>query len=156
MQIADQIAVVNAGRIQQLGTPAEVYTQPTSRFIANFVGTSNEFAGTVTSTHGTAAVINTKLGDVTATMADGEHTVGDDVVGVWRPESGELLATTAKAENAWPVKVDASLYMGTYIENVMRAAEGSFRQRSTDQTLREVGDEFLLHVDKKDIRLFTP
>jgi putative spermidine/putrescine transport system ATP-binding protein len=43
LTLSDRIAVFNAGRIEQLGTPAELYEQPTSRFVADFVGTSNLF-----------------------------------------------------------------------------------------------------------------
>ncbi|WP_127794939.1 ABC transporter ATP-binding protein [Agromyces sp. LHK192] len=43
LTLSDRIAVFNAGRIEQLGTPAELYERPTSRFVADFVGTSNLF-----------------------------------------------------------------------------------------------------------------
>jgi ABC-type Fe3+/spermidine/putrescine transport system ATPase subunit len=47
MSMADRIAVMNDGRIEQLGTPEEVYRQPASRFVADFIGDSNFFAATV-------------------------------------------------------------------------------------------------------------
>ena len=43
LTLSDRIAVFNQGRIEQLGTPAEVYDRPTSTFVASFVGTSNMF-----------------------------------------------------------------------------------------------------------------
>ena len=43
LTLSDRIAVFNAGRIEQLGTPRELYEQPASRFVADFVGTSNLF-----------------------------------------------------------------------------------------------------------------
>ena len=43
LTLSDRIAVFNAGRIEQLGTPSELYERPTSRFVADFVGTSNLF-----------------------------------------------------------------------------------------------------------------
>jgi putative spermidine/putrescine transport system ATP-binding protein len=45
MTIADRIAVLNEGRIEQLGTPAEIYDRPRSRFVADFIGTSNFLDG---------------------------------------------------------------------------------------------------------------
>ncbi len=45
LTMSDRLAVFNAGRIEQLGTPAEVYERPTSRFVAGFVGTSNLLDG---------------------------------------------------------------------------------------------------------------
>ncbi|MDN4613848.1 ABC transporter ATP-binding protein [Leifsonia sp. F6_8S_P_1B] len=45
LTLSDRIAVMNNGRIEQLGTPRELYEHPASRFVADFVGTSNLFAG---------------------------------------------------------------------------------------------------------------
>ena len=47
MSMADRIAVMNDGRLEQLGTPVEVYRRPASRFVADFIGDSNFFAATV-------------------------------------------------------------------------------------------------------------
>lgn len=155
MLIADQIAVVDAGRIQQLGTPREVYGHPRSRFVANFVGTSNEVVGKVVSAQREFAVISTKLGTVTASMSASEFAAGDNVVGIWRPEASEISQLAPDGENVWPVTVATSLYTGTYVENILRSDEGPLRQRSTDQGLREVGERLALHVDKRSIRLFA-
>jgi putative spermidine/putrescine transport system ATP-binding protein len=46
MAMADRIAVMNAGRIGQAGTPAEIYGRPRTRFVADFIGEINLFAGT--------------------------------------------------------------------------------------------------------------
>ena len=48
MSMADRIAVMNDGRIEQLGSPEEIYRRPTSRFVADFIGDSNFFPATVT------------------------------------------------------------------------------------------------------------
>jgi putative spermidine/putrescine transport system ATP-binding protein len=45
LTMSDRLAVFNAGRIEQIGTPAEVYERPATRFVAGFVGTSNLIAG---------------------------------------------------------------------------------------------------------------
>jgi putative spermidine/putrescine transport system ATP-binding protein len=50
LTMSDRLAVFNAGRIEQLGTPAEVYERPATRFVAGFVGTSNLLAGDVART----------------------------------------------------------------------------------------------------------
>lgn len=48
LSISDRVAVLDAGVIQQIGTPVELFDHPVNRFIANFVGTANMFAGTLT------------------------------------------------------------------------------------------------------------
>jgi ABC-type Fe3+/spermidine/putrescine transport system ATPase subunit len=45
MAMADRIAVMNAGRIEQAGSPAEIYGRPRTRFVADFIGEINLFAG---------------------------------------------------------------------------------------------------------------
>jgi spermidine/putrescine transport system ATP-binding protein len=45
MTISDRIAVMNAGRIEQIGTPREIYDRPTTRFVSDFIGEINLFAG---------------------------------------------------------------------------------------------------------------
>src|SRR5256714_1345695 len=49
MTMADQIAIMNAGRIEQLGTPSELYERPQTAFVAGFLGISNLLSGTVAS-----------------------------------------------------------------------------------------------------------
>ena len=50
MTMADQIAVMNHGRIEQLGTPTELYETPATAFVAGFLGVSNLISGTVSGT----------------------------------------------------------------------------------------------------------
>ncbi|MEV7088215.1 ABC transporter ATP-binding protein [Streptomyces sp. NPDC093085] len=52
MTMADTVAVMNAGNVEQLGTPAELYENPRSTFVANFLGTSNLIAAEITETAG--------------------------------------------------------------------------------------------------------
>jgi len=52
MTMADTVAVMNAGRIEQMGAPQELYDLPRTPFVANFLGRSNLLAGTVTDEHG--------------------------------------------------------------------------------------------------------
>ena len=47
LTMSDRLAVMNDGRIEQLGTPQEIYEQPATRFVAGFIGTSNLLAGRV-------------------------------------------------------------------------------------------------------------
>lgn len=52
MTLADRIAVMDRGQVQQIGPPAEVYEQPASRFVANFLGSITQFEATVTAIDG--------------------------------------------------------------------------------------------------------
>ncbi|MEU6035616.1 ABC transporter ATP-binding protein [Actinomadura sp. NPDC047616] len=58
LTMSDRIAVMNDGRIEQLGTPREIYERPASRFVAGFIGTSNLLVGEVAGTEDGHAVIS--------------------------------------------------------------------------------------------------
>jgi spermidine/putrescine transport system ATP-binding protein len=63
LTLSDRIAVMNRGRILQEGTPEEIYEHPRSRFVADFIGQTNFFAGTVEET-GTVTVVRDDDGRV--------------------------------------------------------------------------------------------
>jgi ABC-type Fe3+/spermidine/putrescine transport system ATPase subunit len=60
--VADRIAVLNAGRLEQIAAPSELYSQPASEFVARFLGMPNVIKGSVLSCAAGIAVINTPLG----------------------------------------------------------------------------------------------
>ncbi len=98
LTLSDRIAVFNAGRIEQLGTPRELYENPASRFVADFVGTSNLFDGEQS---------QSLIG------RSGEHSI--------RPEKLTLAhtAATAAGERSAPGTVVESIYIGTGIRRVV-------------------------------------
>ncbi len=59
LTMSDRLVVMNAGRIEQLGSPRELYERPRTRFVAGFIGTSNLITGTVRAMDGTTAVLDT-------------------------------------------------------------------------------------------------
>jgi len=83
--MSDRIAVMNLGRIEQLGTPAELYDRPANRFVAAFVGESNFLHGTVAGSEEKALVV--RLGNtIVRAAADGALPPGAAVVLAVRPE----------------------------------------------------------------------
>lgn len=60
--VADRIAVMNAGRVEQIDTPQNIYAQPASEFVARFLGMPNLISGTVLSHAANVAVVNTPIG----------------------------------------------------------------------------------------------
>jgi len=60
--VADRVAIMNAGRIEQIGAPVEVYARPASEFVARFLGLPNLIEGAVISCAANIAVIRTPLG----------------------------------------------------------------------------------------------
>jgi putative spermidine/putrescine transport system ATP-binding protein len=83
--VADRVGVMRAGRLEQLGSPADVYLQPASAFVADFVGLSNRLPGRLTGSG--VDVLGTRLPLVSPAPAG----AGADVTALVRPESVDVL-----------------------------------------------------------------
>jgi ABC-type Fe3+/spermidine/putrescine transport system ATPase subunit len=92
--ISDRIVVMNAGRVEQIGTQTDIYLRPETRFVAEFIGANNGLEGTVASVDsaGEEARATVRVGDLTlrAHARDG-LSVGDAVIAYLRPEDVRLL-----------------------------------------------------------------
>ena len=114
MTMADQIAVMNGGRIEQLGAPAELYERPRTAFVAGFLGKSNLIDGTVA---GDGVV---RLADGTALRAPTSGARGAISIGV-RPEKISLAEGGA---NRLAGTVRETAYIGVATELVVSTAVG--------------------------------
>jgi spermidine/putrescine transport system ATP-binding protein len=91
MTMADTIAVMNNGRIEQMGAPEELYDLPATTFAANFLGQTNLLAGTVTGKDGNDVALAAYGARLTAPVSRARVTSGEVWVGV-RPEKVALAA----------------------------------------------------------------
>lgn len=94
MTMADTIAVMNAGVIEQLGSPVEIYEHPATTFAANFLGQSNLVAGQVLSSQSDELQLDVHGARLVATEVSSAVRSGDAWVGV-RPEKVSLVKTGA-------------------------------------------------------------
>ncbi len=97
MTMADTIAVMNKGRIEQLGAPAELYELPRTAFVANFLGQSNLFTGPVLSSKGDTIVVDVAGRRVAVPRERAQRHAGDVTIGV-RPEKLRLHTTDPGSE----------------------------------------------------------
>jgi iron(III) transport system ATP-binding protein len=88
LALSDRIAVMNKGRIVQLGTPHEIYSKPATPFVADFIGTSSFFPGRVQSTPGPdgSIVVVLPSGKMLSAQAAKTLSVGTEAVVAVRPE----------------------------------------------------------------------
>lgn len=98
MTMADTVAVMNKGEIEQLGSPEELYELPRTVFVANFLGQSNLFVGRVTADVGEVIVVDVAGVKVAVPKQRAQRHTGAVTIGV-RPEK-LLLATSAPAPEA--------------------------------------------------------
>ncbi len=92
--ISDRIVVMNQGRAEQIGTQTDIYLQPQTRFVAEFIGANNSLPGTVTGLRGEGdeTVLTVAAGDITLhCRAHETFAVGDSVLAYVRPEDVAVL-----------------------------------------------------------------
>jgi len=87
MSMSDRIGVMREGRIVDVGTPEELYGQPKTRFVADFLGGATTLRGDVTAVDGECAAVETVLGAIDAVAGRSDPSVGETVTIVIRPES---------------------------------------------------------------------
>ena len=118
LAMSDRIAVLAEGRLQQLDTPTGVYDKPANEFVANFVGTSNIFAGTIASRTGDRVVLETGNGRRLAANSTAFQ-VGEKVRLVLRPEHLTILAPGETGDAEVPViegRVKETVFVGSTIQ----------------------------------------
>jgi ABC-type Fe3+/spermidine/putrescine transport system ATPase subunit len=114
--VADRVAIMNAGRIEQIGAPSDVYARPASEFVARFLGLPNLIEGTVISCAANVAVIRTPLGHL-----------GIAADRVLKPRQAVTLLIRPDAAAIDPHPFDAGTPPGNVIEGEL--IEVSFRGR---------------------------
>jgi len=116
LTMSDRIAVMNRGRVEQLGTPEELYDRPATRFVADFIGTTNLLHGTVESLDGETALVRLDGGDACRIGRTGRE-VGQVVDVSLRPES----VTIAAADETTPAdSVKGAVSQSAYLGNAMQ------------------------------------
>jgi len=96
MTMADTVAVMNKGQIEQMGAPEELYELPKTAFVANFLGQSNLFTGTVTSSSATSIVVDIAGRKIEVPRERAQRHAGEVTIGV-RPEKLILHTKAPKA-----------------------------------------------------------
>ena len=115
LALSDRIAVMNGGKILQVGTPAEIYDSPQSRFVADFIGTSNFLEGTLISDSEVALTIESPSKIACAPTQN--IPLDTPVTVAIRPERIDLTTTpTADAVNLLQGTIQDESYLGTTLQ----------------------------------------
>ena len=144
LAMSDRIAVMNDGRVQQYGTPEEVYEQPSSRFVAGFIGSANVLDATVESVESDSSHVRLNTGKVVKVP----HAPGvqpDQRVGVMvRAETAEVRRGGHGGDNALAGRIEERLFLGDRIEYHIELDDGGGDLRIHSPALGgeafEVGD----------------
>lgn len=125
MVIATRIAVMDSGRIVQLGTPTEIYNEPTTHYVADFIGAANFLKGTVAEARAEEVFVRTDVGVARALRRGSTYRTGDRVEIFFRPEHLRIESAGTEGPNSWRASLQASLYLGPNYEYVLRAADST-------------------------------
>jgi putative spermidine/putrescine transport system ATP-binding protein len=148
MAIADRIVIMNGGRIEQAGSPSEVYKLPRTRFVAQFMGRCNFIPVEAVENDRVAVLGNGKR--IETANAD----PGARVLAI-RPH--DLVVTDGASANGFSGRLVRSLYLGPIVQLTMDA--GGF-QLEVDAPSEKaggyaVGDDVTVRVDPKNARLIA-
>jgi iron(III) transport system ATP-binding protein len=119
LSMSSRIAVLEAGRIRQLGKPREIYERPESRFVADFIGVTNFLDGAVRELRDGRALVGCLDGELWVSGLAAP--VGDAVTLSVRPECVELSETAPPAgtPNVWPATVRTRAFLGDSVDHVL-------------------------------------
>ena len=149
LSLAQRMCVLRNGRIEQIGTPRDVYRAPANRFVADFIGETNWLAGTVVGVEGEQIRVKTPVGLL---EARGTYKDGEPLLVGFRPEAVQFIANAANSFTARIVRVN---YLGEIQQYALEITGGkvikAFEQNPLSQ--RAVGTELTVHVRAQDVLL---
>lgn len=120
LAMSNRIAVMNAGRIEQVGKPREVYEKPNSRFVAGFIGTTNFIEGRLDRRDGESLVVATASGALRAN-SPADIPAGTPVVASIRPEHIELRRAEdgVTGPNVWTGTIRTRAFLGESVDHLV-------------------------------------
>jgi spermidine/putrescine transport system ATP-binding protein len=128
LSLSDRIAVMRGGKIEQVGTPTEIYERPKTPFVADFIGDTNLFKGRIESSDASSVQIVTPTGlkmVVQHKYANSAASSSTDVVVSVRPEKIRLSLSPPESKiNCFEGRLQNVMYLGTHVHYVVELTSG--------------------------------
>jgi spermidine/putrescine transport system ATP-binding protein len=158
LSMSDRIGVMNDGRIDQVGSPQEVYEAPETVYVADFLGVANLMSVEAFGPSGDGCDL--RVGDFRLRASAGDLDVRGDAMVVVRPERVELRPHSADVPpNCLPGMVDRTVYVGSSLQVQVRLATGAIVEASMANTggvaPHSHGDPVLVHLPDDALRLLA-
>jgi len=118
LSLADRVAVMNSGKIIQVGTPREIYNYPNSQFVADFIGETNFISGKLASVSGQSGIVESDIGNIQSINVSSDIAVGASILCSVRPESISVINSSMPVDkvNRFNAKVLNLTYLGNVEE----------------------------------------
>ncbi len=157
LTMSDRLAVMNHGRVEQLGPPKTVYEEPQTTFVADFLGISNLLRGRALGKLGDRCRI--QVGEFELHAAKGELSSKGETKLVIRPERVRLEPASASGENRIPGMVERIVYRGSNSQVFVRLPNGdqiqAFVQNAGDEAQHVSGDPVRVHLPPDALRVLA-
>ncbi len=127
LSIADRVAILKDGNLMQVGPPRDLYRNPNSRFVAEFIGETNFLPGTVQAVDHETLAVETAVGVLQAVRpADSQWATGQEVWCSIRPESWRVVETERGVPNVnhLPAGLEDAMYLGQNEQLLLRLTGG--------------------------------
>ncbi|GAA1268110.1 ABC transporter ATP-binding protein [Pseudonocardia aurantiaca] len=154
LALSSHIAVMRQGKVVQLGKPREIYTNPRSRFVAEFIGTSNFINGRVAGHDGDCVTVDTTEGRLRVRSAVALP-VGSEAIVSIRPEAVEISLTGSGGTepNEWTGEVVNRAFLGDSVDHVVKVGKAEVRNRSNPNVSIEPGTTVYLRMNPDQLSL---
>jgi iron(III) transport system ATP-binding protein len=145
LTISDRIAVMNRGKIVELGSPRDIYLRPKSSFAANFIGLTNIIPAEHSGEGDSQGWLDTPLGKL---QCNSSYNDKRSLLVLVRPESVKVFTSKPNTnENVWAARVEEKVFMGNFLECQV-SVNGFFIRTRVDPYLDiNESDRIYIHID---------
>jgi ABC-type Fe3+/spermidine/putrescine transport system ATPase subunit len=152
MDLATEIVIFDAGRISQRGTPREIYNEPNSSYVARFIGSVNEFEGSVVDNRTPCQVVTSS--GMTFTCYGETRTKGADVTIMVRPEAWTVTRDTDLSKvNSWPAVVKRAEFLGAHTAYHVEVGSETIKVWDQPQQGFQPGERVGISVEPRSTRI---
>ncbi len=156
LAMSDLVIVMNAGAIEQIGTPQDVYYRPVNRFVADFIGTANIVPAKVVGRDAANRTYRVTTPVGSACIVSDEPPIADQVYVCWRPEDTTLTDNAEAIDNVFPMTVRTRTFLGNITDVGIGVPDGSgstFRAQTLGYADLSEGQTYSFRVAPDKLRL---
>jgi len=151
LTMSDTIAVMNGGRVEQIGTPREIYDKPQTRFVANFIGETNFLEGS----RGSCGEFTCKRLNLPISVDAGDEPMGEGVLSI-RPERVSIGPDLEGLDNLFDARVEDIVYQGSNVAvSVMIGDDLMMKIRANPAVPLRIGDKTRVGWNKSDATVIS-
>lgn len=151
--VADRVAVIRRGALEQIDAPVELYRRPRTPFVARFIGMENLFTAEIAGRQPPEA--RTPLGELRVASAGLPAEIGEGAIVLIRPDAGRVLASEEEGVNVVTGRLESVSFRGRYQEVTVRVGDDVVLELEFDpgQEMPAVGESVRLSLDPAGVVL---